>query len=126
MADADLVAMAEAIREWPQRVAEYPVRLDSGKRYHPVKRNIGVLRLVDEPEELYAYAISVIRSPPDAFETSSSGWDRICEQAGYELTWEWVVVDPSAPWASRFSNADRDRVRQWGEETARARHRQRG
>ena len=126
MVDADLVAMAEAIRDWPQRVADYPVRLDSGKRYHPVKRNIEVLRLVDDPEELYEYAISVIRSGPGVFERGSSGWDRICGQAGYEFTWEWVLVDPSAPWAARFSAADRDRVRKAGEATARAGRLRRG
>ena len=102
--------MAEAVREWPQRVKDAGVKLDNGTAYHPVARNIAVLDHVDDPYRLYAYAKETINAPIDRFEQGTAGWDRIVVQAGVELTWEWIVVDPDAPWADLFSGAERQRV----------------
>lgn len=101
---------AQAIRGWPQAVVDAGVKLDDGRAYRPQGRNVGILRHVDDPKRLIAEAKHVLNLPIDEFEEGRSGWDRICAQAGVELTWEWTLVDPDAPWAVLFTNAERQRV----------------
>jgi hypothetical protein len=49
-------------------------------------------------------------SDPDA-EYAGTGWQRIITQAGPELTWEWLIVDETKPYASLFPDELRARVR---------------
>lgn len=103
-------AAAEAIREWPQRVVEAGVKASDGRAYRPVPRNVEILRYVDEPSKLIAYAKEQLNRPVDEFEQGPEGWERVVRQVGVEFTWEWVLVDPEAEWAPLFTNAERQRV----------------
>lgn len=109
-----MAAAAEAIRDWPMVVMEAGVKLDNGRAYHPVVRNVPILGLVDDPLALFAHAHAVFNLPLDEFEQPHKGWMRICEQVGFEYTWEWTLLHPDAPWASSFSNAERQRVANYG------------
>jgi hypothetical protein len=107
--DEMLAALQRDVNEWPQKVKEAGVTNAGGAAYVPVARNNEILRTPDDPEATYAYMIRVWHEP-DA-ETGSDGWYRIIEQAGPELTWEWLMVDPSKPYAPVFPAEVRERVR---------------
>jgi hypothetical protein len=47
----------------------------------------------------------------DEPEGSTTGYDRIVEQAGVEYTWEWFLIDPSRPWASAVPPLIRERIK---------------
>jgi hypothetical protein len=48
----------------------------------------------------------------DDFTSGSSGWDAVISQAGPEYVWEWLIMDPRARWARRFTNEHRAKVAQ--------------
>jgi hypothetical protein len=95
------------VNAWPQRVKGAGVRTVDDCAYVPVARNNRILRTPDDPQATYDYMLAAW---PDA-DVGSTGWFRIIEQAGPELTWEWLMVDPTKPYAALFSDELRRRVR---------------
>ena len=110
-------AMAhDLIHVWPQLVVDAGVRLD-GKHNRLYRPNRWLLPLVDtgNPYDNLAACKGVIHH--SGFEEESTGWVRICRQAGWKLTWEGWITDPAQPWAPLWSGAERYRVQHWGEIT---------
>jgi hypothetical protein len=95
---------------WPQRVVDAGVRTADGRSYRPQARNVSPLRYLDDPKALLAEMQRVLDS--DDFTTGSSGWDTVIAQVGPEYVWEWLIMDPRAPWAKHFTNEDRGKVAQ--------------
>jgi hypothetical protein len=107
--DQMLSALQADVNAWPQRVRAAGVANAAGAAYVPVVRNNEILRTRDDPEATYAYMLRAWEAA-DA-ESGSAGWFRIIEQVGPTLTWEWLMVDPSRPYASLFPDAMRERIR---------------
>ena len=104
-------ALAEAMREWPQRVVDADVRAKGGRIYRPVGRNVTPLRYVDDPDQLVTDMRRILGGPGwDDPQTGSPGWDRIIEQAGPSYLWEWLIMDRTAPWADQFTEEHRWKV----------------
>lgn len=78
--------------------------LADGARVGEPMRNAREMRAHD----FAVYMSSVL----DNFRTSpsTSGWERVLAHLGEEWTWEWLVIDPDAPWASLFTDTQRDNV----------------
>lgn len=106
-----LEALQADVNAWPQRVKEAGVKKKDGTAYVPMPRNVAVLRTPDDPEATLAAMIEAWQGAA-ADSVGSAGWDRVIEQAGPELTWEWLMVDESKPYASLFPAEIRDVVRQ--------------
>jgi hypothetical protein len=107
----DVNALAEAMREWPQRVVDAGVKDAGGSAHRPQARNVSVLRHLDDRPGLLEDMRRVLDADGwDGSDTGSPGWSRIIEQAGPELTWEWLVVDPTTPWADLFTAEQRWKV----------------
>src|SRR4051794_2110351 len=98
--DEMLQALQGDVNAWPQRVKRAGVKNAGGFAYVPVPRNNEILRTPDDPEATYTYMIRAWEAVDGDF--GSDGWYRIIEQAGPELTWEWLMVDESRPYATLF------------------------
>ena len=110
MSRTDKQALAQAMRDWPQRVVDAGVRTET-RAYRPVARNVSPLRYVDEPDQLLAEMRRVLDSEGwDSPDTGSGGWDRIMDQAGPDYLWEWLIMDRTAPWADLFTDEHRWKV----------------
>lgn len=104
-----LQALQADVDAWPQRVVEAGVKNAAGSAYRPVPRNVKILATPEDPEATYA---RMLREWSDAdADIGSSGWDRVIDQAGPELTWEWLIADDSKPYAELFPPSLRARVR---------------
>jgi hypothetical protein len=104
-------ALAEAMREWPQRVVDAGVRQKDGAKYRPVARNVTPLRYLNNPDHLVTDMRRILDEPDwDDPNTGSSGWDRIMKQAGPGYLWEWLIMDRTAPWADEFTDEHRWKV----------------
>jgi len=107
----DKAALAAAIAQWPQRVKDAGVKLSDGRAYRPVVRNHSLLGLLDDPTALHAEMVRILDTDGwDDPNTGSAGWNRIVEQAGPEYLWEWLIMDPQAPWADLFASEHRWKV----------------
>jgi hypothetical protein len=104
-----LRALQDDVNAWPAAVKAAGVKIASGSAYNPVARNNEVLRTPDDPQATYDFMVRAW-SDPDA-EYGGTGWQRIITQAGPELTWEWLMVDETKPYASLFPDELRARVR---------------
>lgn len=104
-----LQALQADVNAWPVRVKEAGVKKSNGTAYVPLPRNNAVLRTPDDPQATYELMVRSWEAP-DA-ERGSDGWFRIIEEAGPKLTWEWLMVDESRPYAPLFEPELRDRVR---------------
>ena len=104
-----LQALQADVDAWPAAVKAAGVKIASGSAYSPVARNNEVLRTPDDPQATYDYMVRAW-ADPDA-EYGSTGWYRIIDQAGPELTWEWLMVDETKPYAPLFPDEMRARVR---------------
>jgi hypothetical protein len=104
-----LKALQADVNAWPQRVKEAGVTISGGAAYVPLPRNNAILRTPDDADATHAYMIQTWREA-DA-ESGSEGWYRIIAQVGPELTWEWLMVDQSKPYAELFPADIRERVR---------------
>jgi hypothetical protein len=106
--DEMLAALQRDVDAWPQRVKDAGVKNSAGAAYVPLPRNNEILRTPHDRSATYAYMIRVWQDA--GAETGSDGWYRIIEQAGPELTWEWLMVDDALPYASLFPADIRERV----------------
>lgn len=107
----DKTALAEAACDWPQRVVDAGVRIDDGRAYRPVPRNVTILKHKDDPNALLAEMLRILNAPGwDGPDAGSAGWRRIVEQAGPDYLWEWLVMDKTAPWADLFTAEHRWKV----------------
>ena len=104
-----LRALQADVDAWPAAVKAAGVKIASGSAYHPVARNNEVLRTPDDPQATFDYMVRAW-ADPDA-EYAPTGWPRIITQAGPELTWEWLMVDETKPYAPLFPDELRARVR---------------
>jgi hypothetical protein len=104
-----LQALQDDVDDWPAAVKAAGVKIASGSAYHPVARNNEVLRTPDDPQATYDYMVRAWQS--DDAEYAGTGWARIITQAGPELTWEWLMVDETKPYAPLFPDEVRARVR---------------
>lgn len=110
MAKTDKLALANAMRAWPQRVKDAGVTTET-RAYRPVARNVTPLRHLDDPDELLAEMLRILDSDGwDTSATGSRGWDRIMDQAGPDYLWEWLIMDRTTPWADLFSDEHRWKV----------------
>lgn len=101
-------ALADAMREWPQRVREARVTLADGRAYRPVQRNNPLLKLLDDPDKLVAEMKRILTVPSYFDPTAHApGWDRVIAQAGPEYVWEWLIMDRTKPWADLFTDKER-------------------
>lgn len=108
MSRTDKQALADAMREWPQRVVDAGVKTKDGRAYRPIARNVSPLRYLDDPDRLVAEMRSVLDGPGwDDPDTGSSGWDAVVDQAGPNYVWEWLIMDRIAPWADLFTDQHR-------------------
>jgi hypothetical protein len=108
--DEMLQALQVDVNAWPERVKDAGVKRSDGAAYVPLPRNNEILRTPTDPEATHAYMIRTWQDPNT--EPGSEGWYRIIDQAGPELTWEWLVVDDSRPYAALFPPDIRARVRE--------------
>jgi hypothetical protein len=102
-----LRALQADVNAWPQHVKDAGVTNAAGAAYVPVARNNEILRTPDDPAATYDYMRRAWEAP-DA-ESGSTGWDRVIAQAGPTTTWEWLMADPSRPYAPLFDDL-RERV----------------
>ena len=79
-------------------------RLADGARVGEAMRNAREM----SSDDFAAYIGTVL----DNFRSSPTtpGWERVLEHLGEEWTWEWLVINPDALWASLFSDEQRDNV----------------
>ena len=104
-----LAALQADVNAWPQRVRDAGVKKSDGSAYLPLPRNNAILRTPDDPEATLRYMIEAWERPDG--DEGSSGWYRIIADAGPELTWEWLMVDESKPYAPLIPQHVRERVR---------------
>lgn len=108
MSGTDKQALAEAMREWPQRVVDAGVKTKDGRAYRPIARNVSLLRYLDDPDRLAVEMRSILDgSGWDDPDTGSSGWNAVIDQAGPSYVWEWLIMDRTAPWADLFTERHR-------------------
>jgi hypothetical protein len=111
MSRTDKQALANAMREWPQRVVDAGVKMKDGRAYRPVVRNVSPLGYLDDPDRLLAEMRSILDGGGwDDPDTGSGGWNAIVQQAGPEYVWEWLIMDRTAPWADLFTEEQRWKV----------------
>jgi hypothetical protein len=89
---------------------EVDVRLDNNSRYVPNGGSQGV-SLLRKGVNAFDEALRIWSASTDEPEGSTTGYDRIVEQAGVEYTWEWFLIDPSRPWASAVPPLIRERIK---------------
>ena len=110
MSRKDKLALANAVRAWPQRVKDAGVRIET-RACRPVPRNVSILQFVDDPDRLLAEMRRILDSDGwDSPDTGSSGWDRVMDQAGLNYLWEWLIMDRAAPWVDLFTDEQRWKV----------------
>ena len=86
-------------REWQDMFRkDVHVKLDNGTRYVPNAGSQGV-QLLRKNVNAFDAAIRIWSGATDDPDSGTQGYDRIVDQAGIEYTWEWLLVDPSRPWA---------------------------
>jgi hypothetical protein len=85
------------------------VKLDNGTRYVPNSGSQGV-QLLRPGVNAWDEAIRQWSVDFDPKNTSSSGYDRIVDQAGIEYTWEWFLIDDTRPWAKDVPADVRGRI----------------
>lgn len=105
-----LAALQADVHAWPQRVRDAGVTKSDASAYVPLPRNNAILRTPDDPEATLRYMIETWeRSDGDE---GSDGWYRIIAQAdeGPKLTWEWLMVDETKPYAPLFPDHVRQRA----------------
>jgi len=108
MSRTDKRALAEGMREWPQRVVDAGVKTRDGRAYRPIARNVSPLRYLDAPDGPVAEMRSILDGPGwDDPNTASSGWSTVIDQAGPNYVWEWLIMDRTAPWADLFTEQHR-------------------
>jgi len=79
MSRKDKLALANAVRAWPQRVKDAGVRTET-RAYRPVPRNVRLLQFVDDPDQLLAEMRRILDSDGwDSPDAGSSGWDRVMD-----------------------------------------------
>lgn len=66
---------------------------------------------MDDPERLNQELQAIINHP-DFVSDHSGGWVDIVRQIGPEYVWEWLIMDPKAPWAMLWTDKQRYRVAQ--------------
>jgi hypothetical protein len=102
-----------------EEVHEAHLVMDDGRRYTPPTegpRTWPVLRLaLNDPDGMVDYVKEYLNAHIDHFEEHpTKGWKRVCEQAGWQLTYEWFLVNPAQPWnkgrSRLFTNAEAQRV----------------
>jgi hypothetical protein len=103
-----LEALQDDVNAWPRRVKESGVKNAAGAAYVPLSRNNEILRTPDDPGATYAYMLRAWDGR--SAERGSAGWDRILQQAGERLLWEWFMVDETRPYGPLFSDV-RERIR---------------
>jgi hypothetical protein len=70
----DEQALADAMREWPQRVVDAGVKTKEGRAHRPKARNVSLLRYLDDPDRLVVEMRSILDGPGwDDPDTSGSG-----------------------------------------------------
>jgi hypothetical protein len=109
----DVDALARAMEEWPLRVKAAGVKRDNGVAYNPRSARQPITLMTDDPPKMLTAMLEVLDSPAaewDNPDTGSAGWNRIVAQAGPELTWEWLIMDPNSPWADLFTAEHRWKV----------------
>jgi hypothetical protein len=90
------------------RVKEAGVKLDNGVAYNPGGARQPITLMTDDPPRMLGEMLKVLDSDGwDDPDTGSAGWNRIIAQAGPEMTWEWLIMDPRAPWADLFTGKQR-------------------
>ena len=86
-------------QDWPalfREGGEVTVRRDDGVRYVPGQWANAVMK-----DDRNAWDIAMDAYAEPIGEDSTSGYDRIIEQAGPQYTWEGCLIDPArGPWAS--------------------------
>lgn len=108
MSRTDKRALAEAMREWPQRVVDAGVKTRDGRAYRPIARNVSPLRYLDDPDGLIQEMRSILDGAGwDDPQTGSSGWNTVVDQVGPNYVWEWLIMDRAAPWADLFTERQR-------------------
>jgi hypothetical protein len=97
-------------REWQDVFRnEVHVKLDNGSRYVPNGGTQGV-PLLRENSNAFEEAIRIWSGPvPGPQDTD--GYDRVIDQAGFEYTWEWFLIDPGRPWADAVPVAVRQHIK---------------
>ena len=113
MPRTDVDALARAMEEWPLRVKAAGVKRDNGVAYNPRSVRQPITLMTDDPPRMLKAMLEVLDSPVDGWdnpETGSAGWNRIIAQAGPEYTWEWLIMDRTAPWADLFTAEHRWKV----------------
>ena len=92
-------------RDWPGEVKAAGVRKKNNTAYVPVERNISLLRKdVNALDE----AIRIWRQHNG--ERMAPGYHAIVEQAGFEYTWEYKLIEEGQPWESDVPPDVRARV----------------
>jgi hypothetical protein len=111
MPKTDVKALARAVEEWPMRVKTAGVKLDNGVAYNPRGARQPITLMTDDPPGMLKAMLEVLDSDGwDDPNTGSAGWNRIIAQAGPELTWEWLIMDPNSAWADLFTAEHRWKV----------------
>ena len=101
--------LRDAIAAWPMKVKAAGSTRDDGVAYRPHAGRNSVLAALPDPNALDKEMLTILNDP--SFEqTASQGWDRVIKQGNFHLTWEWIAIDPTAPWASLFTNKQRATV----------------